>query len=126
MITMINSVVYVLGNVLFIMVLGWEIKGLLISITITRIVTSSSCFIVKRKMHSTFAYRLRELFVVDFKLLKRIILFGFPVAFENLLFNGGRLVLQMILVPLGTNSVATYNIVYNIMAFSQIPNTRCV
>ena len=122
-ITMINSVVYVLGNVLFIVVLGLEIKGLLISITITRIVTSVACFVVKRKMHSTFAYRLKELFVMDFKLLKRIILFGFPVAFENLLFNGGRLVLQMILVPLGTNSIATYNIAYNIMAFSQIPNT---
>ena len=122
-ITIVNSVVYVLGNVLFIVILDMEVRGLLISITVTRVVTAAACFIVKRLMHSTFAYKLRELFVMDFKLLKRIILFGFPVAFENLLFNGGRLVLQMIIVPLGTNAVATYNIAYNIMAFSQIPNT---
>jgi len=121
-ITIVNSIVYILGNFLFIVVLKLAIPGLLLSITITRLATFAACFIVKKMMRSTFLHNVRDLLALDAGLLKRISQVGFPVSFENLLFNGGRLVLQMIIVPLGTNAIASYNIAYSIMAFSQIPN----
>ena len=57
----------------------------------------------------------------DLRRLRRIFTYGFPISFENLLFNAGRLILLVIVTPMGTNAIAAYNIIYNIMMFSQIP-----
>ena len=122
MIALINSCLCWIFNWFFVIFLGWGVRGLIISIFAMRAVTLCTVFIVKHFRRSMLCYRLHALFVFDWELLKRIFKFGFPISFENLLFNGGRLILQMIISPMGTNVIASYNIAYSVMSMSQCLN----
>ena len=73
-------------------------------------------------MHSHLLYTMRELTHPVLTYVKHIFIMGLPLAFENLLFNGGRLVLQMVAAPLGTKAIASYNLAYTIMQVAQIPD----
>ena len=121
-VTISNSVAYAACNFLFLTVLHMSVTGLLISTGITRAVTVLFCFLVKRNGHSVLNFGIRHILHPDFSFLHRIIFFGFPIAFENLLFDGGRMIIQRIITPLGTNMIAGYNISYNLMTFAQILN----
>ena len=121
-ITIINSIVYVTGNLVFLVVLKMSVTGLIISIGLTRLITFLACFAIKHWSKSVLRFSFHELFRPEFRYLKRIVLFGFPISFENLLFDGGRMILQTIVTPLGTDMIAGYNIAYNLMTFLQIPN----
>ncbi len=121
-IALINSCICWILNWFFVIFLGWGIRGLIISIFCMRFLTMITVFIVKRIRKSILCYKLPALLVFDWQLLKRIFKFGFPISFENLLFNGGRLILQMIISPMGTNVIASYNIAYNVMSMSQCLN----
>ncbi len=117
-----NSVAYLIGNMVFLVVLKMSVTGLILSLGISRMLMAAACVAVKRVCPSHLQFRLKELLRPELSYLKRIILYGFPISFENLLFDGGRMIIQMIITPLGTNMIAGYNIAYNLMTFSQIPN----
>jgi len=117
-----NAVLYLALTILFISVLKLSITGLILAINCTRVIMAIVVSVVKKIMRSEFRYPFREYIQLNWKLVKRIFTFGFPVAVENLLFNGGKLIIQVIIVPLGTNAVATYSIAMNIMNLVQIPN----
>ncbi len=117
-----NSVAYLIGNMVFLVVLKMSVTGLIYSLGISRILMAVACIVIKRICPSHLRFNLHELLKPEFSYLKRIVLYGFPISFENLLFDGGRMIIQMIITPLGTNMIAGYNIAYNLMTFSQIPN----
>lgn len=116
-----NSVLYLGFNYLFLVILDLSVDGLILSLACTRTLTVLVCSIAKRGSRSVLRHSLRDLLHPDLPRLRRVFTYGFPISFENLLFNAGRLILLMIVTPMGTNAVASYNIVYNIMMFSQIP-----
>ena len=116
-----NSVLYLVFNYLFLVVLDLSVYGLIWSIACTRLLTLLVCRIAKGSMHSCLRHSVRDLLHPDLSRLRRIFTYGFPISFENLLFNAGRLILLVIVTPMGTNAIAAYNIIYNIMMFSQIP-----
>ena len=117
-----NSVAYLIGNMVFLVVLKMSVTGLIYSLGISRILMAVACIVIKRICPSHLRFNLHELLKPEFSYLKRIVLYGFPISFENLLFDGGRMIIQMIITPLGTDMIAGYNIAYNLMTFSQIPN----
>ena len=122
MVVISNSVAYLIGNMVFLVILKMSVTGLILSLGISRFLMAVSCVVVKRIWPSHLRFALGELLKPDFSYLKRIVHFGFPISFENLLFDGGRMIIQMIITPLGTNMIAGYNIAYNLMTFSQILN----
>ena len=114
-----GSLVYVVFNILFLKVLNMGIKGLIISIALQRILQLCFAFLMIRKTKSQFKFKFRELLHVNFPVLKSIIKFGMPCAAENMFFTAGRLVTQVIIVPMGTYAIASYNIAYSIMILNQ-------
>lgn len=60
-------------------------------------------------------------FSIDIKLIKRIIKIGIPSFMENLIMQGGMLIMQVLIVTLGTAEVAGYQIGNNIHQLSVMP-----
>ena len=121
--TLVASGKYVLLNVLFLKVLSMGIAGLILSISISRMLDLVVLHLFRKHSDSRFSFRIRELFHINLPVFRSILRVGFPCAAESLFFTGGRLVTQTIIVPMGTNAIATYNISYSIMSLSQIPVT---
>ena len=121
--TMVTSAKYVLLNVLFLKVLSMGIPGLILSITISRALDLVLLHLFLKHSHSRFTFRFREFFHINPAVFRSILRVGLPCAAESLFFTGGRLVTQTIIVPMGTNAIAAYNISYSIMSLSQIPVT---
>ena len=117
--TVISTSSYVVFNVLFLTVLRLGIPGLILSITLNRVVDVIVLLWLMRKSHSQFQFNIREFFRIDFGILRSIMRVGLPCAMEQLFFTGGRLVTQTIIVPMGTNAIVTYNISYSIMLLNQ-------
>lgn len=117
--TVISTVLYVVLNILFLSVLGMGIPGLILSITLSRLCNVFILLFLLKRNHSKFVFRFREFFHIDLSILKSVVRVGFPCAVEQLFFTGGRLVTQTIVVPMGTNSIVTYNIAYSIMMINQ-------
>ena len=122
-ISLTSLVVLIGGNLFFVKYLGMSVTGLIISVTVSRAFACISSFIVVRFSHSALRGEFAEYFHLDRQLVGRIIRFGFPVAIENLLFNGGRLVLQSLISSSGTNHIAAYNISYSLMTVAQTLDT---
>lgn len=117
--TISSTIVYVVLNVLFLTVLDLGIPGLILSISLNRIIDIFVLLVLLRKTQSQFGFRIREFFHIDLSIFRSIIRVGFPCAAEQLFFTGGRLVTQTIIVPMGTNAIVTYNVAYSIMLLNQ-------
>lgn len=118
-ITMCTSAAYVLLNVLFLRILNMGIPGLILSISLQRIIQLILVFVFRKVTHSQYRLKFKELLHIDFRIFKSIAEVGLPCAAESLFFNGGRLVMQVIVVPMGTNAIVIYNIAYSIMLLNQ-------
>ncbi len=118
--TMVTAAKYVLLNVLLLRVLSMGIPGLILSITVSRALDLAVLSVFLKRSHSRFTFRIREFFHINPSIVRSILRVGIPCATESLFFTGGRVVTQAIIVPMGTNAIATYNISYSIMSLSQI------
>ena len=118
--TLVATGKYVALNVLFLKVLKLGIPGLILSITLSRIMDLGILWLFLKRSHSQFVFRFREFFRINPAIVRSILRVGLPCAAESLFFTGGRVVTQAIIVPMGTYAIATYNISYSIMILSQI------
>ena len=121
--TLVSTGAYVGLNVLFLTVLDMGIPGLILSITINRITNVPMLFLFMHFRKTAFRFRLRELLRVNWNMFRSITKIGIPCALEQLFFTGGRVVIQSIIVPLGTAAIVTYNVAYSLMIFNQAINT---
>ncbi len=80
-----------------------------------------SLFVVLNKK-VLLSFSLIDRFIIDISLLKRILKVGIPASIEQLIMQGGFLILQVIISKMGTNSSAVYQIVISInsMCFAPI------
>ena len=116
-----NSVTYLAFNYLFLVVLDLSVDGLILSLALSRAFALASCSAAKHLLRSRLCRTIRELFRPSFSHLRAVTVYGFPISFESLIMGVARLVLLVIVTPLGTNAIASYNINYNLTVFSQIP-----
>lgn len=121
--TLISSAAYVSMNVLFLTVLDWGIPGLILSVSLSRLCNVPLLLLLKHFRKSEFRFRIRELLRVNWNMFRNITKVGIPCALEQLFFSGGRVVIQAIIVPLGTEAIVTYNVAYSLMIFNQVLNT---
>lgn len=117
--TGISSTSYVLLNTLFLSVLDMGVTGLIISVSLNRCLNVLVLYALVKIKKSKFVFRIREFFHLNFEMFRGILKIGIPCVTENLFFQGGRLVTQTIIVPMGTNAIVTYNIAYSIMLLNQ-------
>lgn len=118
--TIVSTLIYVGLSVVFIRVMKMGIMGLILAITLSRLINLPLLLRMMNRSHSQFRFQIQEFFHIDLHMFRGIMRVGFPCAIESLFFTGGRLVTQTIIVPMGTNAIAAYNIAYSIMQLNQV------
>jgi putative MATE family efflux protein len=114
-------------NLLFIKVLGMGMLGLVISIITARAIGMTSALTYIVKYNKTIQFRIKNALKINFAILKKIMMVGFPFALEQMFFNGGKLLTQTFIVKLGTLALTENAIAGNISSIYQIaPNALSI
>ena len=110
-------------NVVLITILHMGVFGLVISIILARLLGMVASLIYLFKYNETIHIQVKDLWHVDFAILKKVMYIGLPFAAEQLFFNGGKLLTQTFIVQLGALAMAVYAISNSIALLFQIgPN----
>ncbi|MEK4292183.1 MATE family efflux transporter [Paenibacillus sp. FSL R5-0914] len=119
--SLIMNLVYVLLNLVFINLLHMGVLGMTISINIARYLGAICALYYLFRMDNELHIRIRDLLVVQFSMLKKIMFIGMPFAAEQMFFNGGKILTQVFIVSLGTYALATNAIASSFAGIMQIP-----
>lgn len=104
--TVIINFIHLFASMLFINVLQMDIWGTSLSYIIARIIGGGAAIYLLMSHRGLISIRAKEIFRVDFTMLKSIFRMGVPFAIEQIFFNGGTLIVQTYMVQLGTACIA--------------------
>lgn len=121
MLTVTMNLSYVLFNLLFIHGMGMGVLGMVISLNIARYGSAVFALLYLSFRNRSLGFRLRDLFHVDFAMLRRTFRIGMPFAAEQMFFNGGKILTQTFIVGMGTYAIATNAISSSLTSLFQIP-----
>jgi putative MATE family efflux protein len=114
-------------NIGLITILHMGVMGLVISTILARLIGMAASLIYIIKYNETIRLKLKNVFHIDFSILKKIMYIGIPFAAEQLFFNGGKLLTQTFIVQLGALAMAVYAISNSIAMLFQIgPNALSI
>ncbi|MHA6533156.1 MATE family efflux transporter [Paenibacillus sp. BAC0078] len=112
---------YVLLNFVFINGLHMGVLGMTIAVNVSRYLAAICSLIYLFKLDSSLHVKIRDLLVLNWSMLKRIMFIGLPFAAEQMFFNGGKILTQIFIVSLGTYAIATNAICSALAGVMQIP-----
>lgn len=98
--------VYIVFNFLFVIYFQLGIMGLIYSLLISRVsalLFASYGFYLYR---ASFRLKRENIVKIDFSMIRYILTISLPFAAESLFFNGGKIIMQMMVVSLGTAHIA--------------------
>ena len=95
------------------------VVGAAIGLVVAKVVGAVVMFILMRG-HS-FSLKVRRFFPISLRDLKPILTIGLPMGFDTLLFNGGKLLVQVFMAGMGTHVIAANSVAFNLIAFVEIP-----
>ncbi len=108
-------------NLGFINIVGMGLTGAAIAVNTARIVGACIKFLTlfskKRNIH----FDLKMKYTIDVNIIKRIFKIGIPSFLENFIMQGGFLFLQILIVSIGTDAMAGYQIGGNIHNIAFMP-----
>ena len=104
--TVIINVIHLFASMLFLNVFKLDILGTTLSFNLARIIGGGAAVYLLMSPRGSLGIRLREIFRRDFPILKAVFRMGIPFAAEQIFLNGGALIVQAYIVPLGTVSIA--------------------
>ena len=115
---------YVLFNLLFIRIFDMGVLGLVTSLLCARFFGMCFALYTVSSPYISLSLHIRD-FKPDLAMLKRIVSIGLPFSFEQMFFNGGKLVMQTFIVPLGTPALFVNAIGNTLSSILQIGSTAC-
>lgn len=121
MLSLIMNFSYVLLNFVFINGLHMGVLGMTIAVNVSRYLAAVCSLIYLFKLDSSLHVKIRDLLVLNWSMLKRIMFIGLPFAAEQMFFNGGKILTQIFIVSLGTYAIATNAICSALAGVMQIP-----
>lgn len=125
--SMIMNAINVVFNVIFINFLHLGVQGLAYSVNISRWITAALAIYTIYANRELFGLRKRHFTKVPYKLITKILKVAVPFATESLMFNGGKIVMQILIVSLGTNVIAANAITSSWVQLSEIiPNALSI
>lgn len=103
---------YVGLNLLFILVFHFGIVGMSVAINLARIAGALLSLWYLLYRNHELAITIKRMVHLDWQMMKRVLVVGFPFAAEQLFFNGGKIITQIFIVGMGTlaltsNAIAT-------------------
>jgi putative efflux protein, MATE family len=107
------------GTIITIPALG--VKGAAIGAMIARVLGGFMIVYILFRKKSKIHLDHDDKFILDKKIMKRIIKIGIPSFMENLIMQGGMLIMQVLIVTLGTAEVAGYQVGNNIHQLAVMP-----
>ncbi len=116
----ISSVIHVILDLAFIIVLHLGVFGVGLATVISQAVSAFMCAVYGRAKYPILRFR-REDIVVDKLLLKKTISFGWVAALQQSCVYVGRLLVQSAVNPLGVSAIAVFSAASRIDAFILSP-----
>lgn len=104
--TMLINLLHLFFSMLFINILKLDILGTVLSLNLARVIGGAAALFCLMRVKSSLRIYLKDIFHLDFSMLKSIFRIGVPFAMEQVFFNGGGMLVSTYLVQLGTASVA--------------------
>ncbi len=115
------NVICLIGNVIFINIMGLGVLGVSISMIISRVCVSIFSLLYLIFKRTDLKIQIKDFLTIDTGLQKSILYIGIPAGTEQLFFNGGKILVQTFVVMLGTMSITANAIGMNLMSMWQIP-----
>ena len=101
---------------------GFGVVGSAIAVTISRIISIViRLIVIYNKKDLKLSLSLKDDYSLDLKLMKRIINIGVPGFIEQAVMQGGFLILQVLIVGMGTVAMAAYQVGINVNALAFFP-----
>ncbi|GGF66616.1 MATE family multidrug exporter [Paenibacillus albidus] len=119
--SLIMNLLYVALNFVFINGLNMGVLGMTLSVNIARYIGAACALYYLFRLDSSLHIKLRDLLLLNWSMLKKIMFIGLPFAAEQMFFNGGKILTQIFIVSLGTYAIATNAIVSSLAGVMQIP-----
>jgi len=123
-VALLMNILNIAGNAFLINVVHMEVAGAAVSTLFSRMVSGLIMVAVvsngKMQVH---ILRGREEWKPDKRLISRILTIGTPVAFENCLFQGGKLLIARLISTFGTSAIAANAMAGNISAVVNMPGS---
>lgn len=116
---MMNSI-YLAFNFLFVTALNYGVVGLAISLNISRWCIAGFAIFTLYRERSLFSLSFKTLKHANLFMIKRVLTVSVPFAAESVFFNGGKVIMQMMIVTLGTSVVAANAIAGSWIQLSEI------
>ena len=127
-----NVINIILGYILifgldFLNIPSFRIEGAAIAIAIARLVGTLLIMIVLFRGSKVIKIKKIFKFKFDFKIQKDIFNIGIPAGIEQVIFNAGKLIVQVFIVTMGTTSIAANAIASSIAIIINVPgNALCL
>lgn len=112
--------IYIIGNFIFVIYFQLGIIGLIYSLLISRFLAVVFAGYTFYKHRASFKLKRKQLIHLDFSMIRYIIMISAPFAAESLFFNGGKIIMQMMIVGLGTAHIAAFAIAGSWMQLAEI------
>jgi putative MATE family efflux protein len=121
-INVILSMIFIYGaNLFFITVPSMGIHGAAIGVATARGIGGLLSIISLSRGHNVIRFDIREKMRFNIDIVRRILKVGIPASFEQILMQGGFLMLQVVIAGMGTVAIAVYQIGMNINSIAFIP-----
>lgn len=119
--TVVMNIVNILCSLIFAIGLKMGAMGVGIALTLSVLAGNAVCFIklIKRDYHLSLP-DFRH-FKPDFALIRLIYSVGVPISIESLMFQGGRLIVQVFVSIMGTVMISAYQVANSISQIFQLP-----
>ena len=98
-------------NFLFVVPLGWGMEGLAAATAISQLIGAGMAVGLLVAFGGLLDFRWHDLLHVRLVTVRRILAVSLPFILEDLFFNGGKLIIQMFIVPFGTLQIAANGII---------------
>ncbi len=105
----------------FINIKGTGITGAAWAVTIARGIGGLLMLAALLKPGRILNIRLNEKFTFDYIIIRRILKVGVPAALEQVIVQGGILLLQVVIAGMGTTAIAVYQVGMSIYSISYMP-----
>ena len=112
----------ILGNAVFLFVLGWGAMGAALATTLSRIVQCLVILLCHRRQGQTIVLRDYHKIRPDLKMIKTVLRIGIPTGVENGVFQMGRLLVQSTVATLSTAEIAAQAVVNTLEFFTSMPS----
>lgn len=118
--SLLMNAIYIAGNFLFVSQLGLGVRGLTYSLNISRFI--AVFFAIYTLYANSGLLHIRRLYFryPSYKKILHIIKISIPFATESLVFNGGKIIMQILIVSLGTQNIAANAIAVSWVQLSEI------